>query len=92
MKILMISAEAVPFAKTGGLADAVTALSIALKKLGHDVRVVLPRYYKIDRSSLNLLDGPMGVPLGYGEEWTAVYTKEFSDNPKAISDYIIRKL
>lgn len=81
MKILMISAEAVPFAKTGGLADAVTALSIALKKLGHDVRVVLPRYYKIDRSSLNLLDGPMGVPLGYGEEWTAVYTKEFSDIP-----------
>ena len=39
MRILMISAEAAPFAKTGGLADAVSALSIALHKLGHDVRI-----------------------------------------------------
>ena len=35
MKILMVSAEAVPFAKTGGLADAVSALAIILHKLGH---------------------------------------------------------
>lgn len=74
MRILMISAEAAPFAKTGGLADAVSALSIALKKQGHDVRIVMPRYYKIDREKLTLLEGPMGVHCGYNEEWTAVYT------------------
>ena len=38
MKILMVSAEAVPFAKTGGLADVVSALAGSLSKLGHDVK------------------------------------------------------
>ncbi|AEE16934.1 glycogen synthase GlgA [Treponema brennaborense] len=74
MKILMVSAEAVPFAKTGGLADAVSALAIVLHKLGHDVRIVMPRYYKIDRSKLTQLPGPMGVSAGYTEAWTAVYS------------------
>lgn len=74
MKILMISAEVVPFAKTGGLADAVSALAIALCQKGHDVRIVMPRYYKVDREKLTLLGEPMGVPCGYREEWTAVYT------------------
>ncbi len=74
MRILMVSAEAAPFAKTGGLADAVSALSIALNKLGHDVRIVIPRYYKINRDKLTKLEGPMGVYCGYSEEWTAVYT------------------
>ena len=74
MKILMVSAEVVPFAKTGGLADAVSALAIVLNKLGHDVRIVMPRYYKIDRSKLTPLEGPMGVPAGYVEAWTEVYT------------------
>lgn len=73
MKILMVTSEAVPFAKTGGLADAVSALSIALTKLGHDVKIVLPRYYKIQKEKLELMDGPMGVPFVYGEAWTAVY-------------------
>jgi len=73
MKILMITSEAVPFAKTGGLADAVSALSIALAAAGHDVRIVLPRYYRIDRSKLKLLPGPMGVHPGYQEIWTGVY-------------------
>ncbi|MDR1178211.1 MAG: glycogen/starch synthase, partial [Spirochaetaceae bacterium] len=38
MKILMCTSEAVPFAKTGGLADMVSALSLALAKLGHEIR------------------------------------------------------
>ena len=76
MRILMISAEAAPFAKTGGLADAVSALSIALHKLGHDVRIVMPRYYKINRENLSQLPGSMCVHCGYREEWTAVYTTD----------------
>ncbi|MBN2653252.1 MAG: glycogen synthase, partial [Spirochaetales bacterium] len=44
MRILMISSEAIPFAKTGGLADVVTALSNNLKKNGHDVKIFLPYY------------------------------------------------
>ena len=74
MKILMVSAEAVPFAKTGGLADMVSALAIQLSKMGHDVKIVMPRYYKIDRAKLQKLEGPMAISAGIQETWSAVYT------------------
>ncbi|MDR3343724.1 MAG: glycogen synthase [Treponema sp.] len=82
MKILMATSEALPFAKTGGLADAVSALSLALAKQGHEVRMVIPRYYSIDRSKLRLLDGAMGVPTGGYEEWSAVYTAALPGSSK----------
>jgi starch synthase len=43
-RILMVTPEAVPFAKTGGLGDVAGALPLALARLGHDVTIVLPRY------------------------------------------------
>ncbi|MCE5303442.1 MAG: glycogen synthase GlgA [Planctomycetaceae bacterium] len=44
MNILLATSEAVPFAKTGGLADVCGALPLALAELGHHVSVVLPAY------------------------------------------------
>jgi starch synthase len=81
MKILMATSEAVPFAKTGGLADAVASLSLALAHLGHEVKIVMPRYYSIDRSKLKPLAGEMGVPVGGFEEWCAVYKTTMPDAP-----------
>jgi len=49
-KILLVSPEAVPFAKTGGLADVAGALPKALKALGHEIRLAIPLYQQIDRS------------------------------------------
>jgi starch synthase len=43
-KILMAASEATPFAKTGGLADVMGALPLALKARGEDVAVAIPRY------------------------------------------------
>ncbi len=40
----MVTAEAAPFAKTGGLADVLGALPPALARLGEEVAVVMPRY------------------------------------------------
>lgn len=44
MRILFAASEALPYAKTGGLADVIEALPRALVKLGHEVAVFLPRY------------------------------------------------
>jgi starch synthase len=48
MRIAMIASECEPYAKTGGLADVVDALSRALGQIGHEVDVYLPRYRGID--------------------------------------------
>ncbi|MDR2663212.1 MAG: glycogen synthase [Treponema sp.] len=74
LKIVMCTSEAVPFAKTGGLADAVSSLALALSALGHEVKLIMPRYYGISREKLKKLEGALGVPVGGGEEWCAVYT------------------
>ncbi len=52
MKILYVSSEITPFAKTGGLADVAQALPEALTKLGHDVRTVMPKYLRIAEQHL----------------------------------------
>ncbi|MBJ6726615.1 glycogen synthase GlgA [Geomesophilobacter sediminis] len=66
LNILMAASEAVPFAKEGGLADVAGALPKYLKARGHDVRLVMPRYYKVDRQRFDLkpLPGVLVVPMG----------------------------
>lgn len=44
LKVLVVSSEVVPFAKTGGLADVAGSLPKVLTAMGNDVRIVLPRY------------------------------------------------
>src|SRR6516225_5160147 len=54
LKILILAAEVVPFAKVGGLADVVGALPKALYELGHDVRLVMPRYGQVKPEKFKL--------------------------------------
>jgi len=48
MRVLFVSAEVSPFAKTGGLADVALALPRALHDLGTDVIVVMPKYRAVE--------------------------------------------
>lgn len=48
LKILFVTSEVVPFIKTGGLADVSSALPQILQELGHQVRIVVPKYGAID--------------------------------------------
>lgn len=47
MKILFVSPEITPFAKTGGLADVAHALPKAVEAMGHDIRTIMPKYLSI---------------------------------------------
>jgi len=50
LNILLVASEAVPFAKTGGLADVAGALPQELARLGHRVSLIMPGYSMIDAS------------------------------------------
>lgn len=62
MRILFSASEALPYAKTGGLADVIEALPRALVKLGHEVAVFLPRYRGIKVNSVTIPS--LTIPLG----------------------------
>ncbi len=63
MRVLFAASEVLPFAKTGGLADVGGALPKALRALGHDVRVVLPRYRMVDAAKHRLAPILEAVPV-----------------------------
>lgn len=53
LRVVLAASEAVPWFKTGGLADVATALARALDSAGHDVTIILPDYVSVraDRGS-----------------------------------------
>lgn len=71
MKILFAASEALPFCKTGGLADVLGILPRTLRKLGHDVRLVLPRHGAIDTSRFRLLPLMPEMRVQYGPQTIA---------------------
>ncbi len=65
IKVLFISSELNPIAKVGGLADVTGALPIALKKLGVDVRIVLPKYGTFDEKKYPMTRVAENVPVPF---------------------------
>ncbi len=60
LKVLVVSSEVVPFAKTGGLADVAGSLPKALAAMGNDARIVLPRYRGIS-DVMTVTDFPVKI-------------------------------
>lgn len=83
MNILFASSEVFPFLKTGGLADVAYALPKALRKLGVDVRVIMPLYQDIPekfRSSMKYLTH-FDVPIGWKTEHCGIMYLEYDSIP-----------
>jgi len=51
LKILFVTSEVAPFIKAGGLADVSAALPQMLQELGHQVRIIVPKYGAIDEKA-----------------------------------------
>lgn len=99
-KILMCSSEVAPFAKTGGLGDVVGALPQALTRLGHDVRVILPKYGCVPEEYKQQLQFKffIYVPLGWRRKYCGVFelvkdgvTYYFIDNEYYFGDPYLYK-
>jgi len=78
LKILIASPEVVPFAKTGGLADVSGALPKALAKLGHQVKVILPKYRMVDSKKFGLSEIEAGFPqIPVGDKRKSISAKSY---------------
>jgi starch synthase len=71
--VLFVAPECAHLIKAGGLGDVVGALPVALRALGIDARIVLPRYDAISLEGFVRHKEPLGVPLGKGNAWSAVW-------------------
>jgi starch synthase len=72
-RVLMVSSEAAPLAKTGGLADVVGALPAALREAGDEVAVVVPRYGTIDLKRTRRVYDGIAINLGPTRYDIAIY-------------------
>jgi starch synthase len=75
LRVLFVTAEVTPFARTGGLGDMTAALSQGLTALGHDVRLVMPLYQTVRDTAVPLTEivTDLGVPLVTGARTARVW-------------------
>ena len=91
LKVLFVSPEAVPFAKTGGLADVSGALPKALKGIGVDVRLVMPFYRMVQEQKFKWRSLFEDLEVGLGSRSLKGNIKELSDQKNGFSVYCVEK-
>lgn len=79
MKILMAASEAIPYMKTGGLADVVGSLPKYFDKDRYDVRVILPNYKCMDDKLLPQLKFVCHfyVNLNWRRQYVGIFTSQY---------------
>src|SRR2546422_10714505 len=81
LKILLVASEAVPFAKTGGLADVAGGLPRELARLGHSVRLVIPRDGSIGGRTAGVKEWiRLAVPTPSGRTNVTIEARQLADS------------
>jgi starch synthase len=90
-RVAMLSAEAVPFAKVGGLADVVGALSRSLADLGVSVSVFLPRYESLALPAESDLEAvaKVDVPVAGEDRVALIQRLRHPGDPPHLQHYFI---
>jgi starch synthase len=90
-RVALVSAEAVPFAKVGGLADVTGALSRAVAELGASVAVFLPRYagLKLPHGASLELEATLNVPVGGEDRRALIYLLRGADKTPHLMHYFV---
>jgi starch synthase len=79
--VLMVGSEALPFSKTGGLADVLGALPLALARLGWDVTLFVPRYRGITAGEFR---DRFSVTVGGYHSDVSFFEVELGDHARAV--------
>jgi starch synthase len=90
MKILFPVSEAVPFAKTGGLADVAGTLPQALARLGHEIYVVLPLYRQVRNAGVGLNSTRLKLSVPLGSQILAAEIWEAQTSENGVHQYFIQ--
>ncbi len=86
-KILFVSSEVAPFAKSGGLGDVIGSLPKELIKLGYDVSVIMPRYKQIECEMEYVMDYPIYMQ---GRKENCIIRKNKQDvDGKTLTTYFV---
>jgi starch synthase len=93
LNVLFVSSEVEPFAKTGGLADVAGALPQTLKELGHEVRVIMPRYGSINERKSHLHEmlrlKEIDIPVGKKKYPASVKSSFITSNHAKVQVYFL---
>lgn len=78
LRILIVSSEAAPYAKSGGLGDVIGSLPKALREIGADVRVVIPKYSTIKQENFVGAEfmGDYNTKLGWRTQKAGILYKD----------------
>lgn len=68
LKVLIVAAEAAPYATVGGFSSVVAYLSRNLAPLGVDVRIFIPKFGSIDQEKYNMETEYTGLRVPTGDE------------------------
>lgn len=92
LSILFVTSEVYPFAKTGGLADVSYSLPLALRELGHDIRVMAPKYGSISERKNRIHEinrlRDIPIPIGETESYATVKSSSINNPRSKVQAYI----
>jgi len=80
MRILIVTPEANPFARSGGLAEVISALACALARLGHQVTLVMPLYRQVKEAgrALTATGRTLTIPLSFKNLTAEIYASDLA--------------
>ncbi|CAM3117847.1 glycogen synthase GlgA [Rariglobus hedericola] len=92
MKIVQVASELFPYVKTGGLADAVSALAGTLAERGHEVSVFLPGYRAaVDHPLAAGAQRTLGLRIEMGDTFMTGEVRSFSPAPNLTLHLVCRE-
>ena len=88
LKLAFVSSEAVPFAKTGGLADVSGALPIALNGLGMETALFMPYYREVDSCGAVVEPTGLSIEIAIGDR--LVEAGIFTSSIEGVTVYLLK--